>query len=115
MPLARAWWGRVLFTGIFWSIVMVLFGAYRTRRERYSLRIEPDRITRYWNKGSRTYYEDSSVIPRSDVLGVEEFRAFGRIRGLVLKSKYQTMFIPIRHPQYSEIKNKLEEWQAHTF
>jgi hypothetical protein len=112
LPLTRAWWNRVLFTGIFWSILMVFFAAYRSRRERYSLTIEPDRIVRDWNKNRRTYYKDSSVISPSDVLGIEQPRAFGRTRGLLLRTKYQRIFIPIRHPQYSEIKSKLEEWQV---
>ena len=90
---------------------MVLVGPFRERRERFSLKIEPDRLIKYWNE--RSHYTDSGVISRSDFLRLKEVKLFGRVRGLAVRSKYY-LFIPARHPQYSEIKNKLEDWQAHT-
>jgi hypothetical protein len=104
------WFIRSAITGALWAVLMTLWSASR-RNQECEVEIRPDRVIKY---GTR----DTDVIYSEELSVFREVRRFGRVRGFALMPKRQQwfrphyLFIPARHPQYAEIKERLEIWQA---
>jgi hypothetical protein len=102
---SHQWLIRNVITGALWAVFMVLWRV-SGRNPEFDLEIRPDRIVRSWGR-------DSSEVYPQELSGFREHRNFGRLRGLGVRSEHHYFFIPARHPQYTEIKQKLEQWKLH--
>jgi hypothetical protein len=102
---SHQWLIRTVIVGTLWSIFMILWRV-SGRNPEFDLEIWPDRIVK--NRG-----KDSGAIYHGEISGFREFRPFGKLRGFGVRSKHHYFFIPARHPQYTEIKQKLEQWKLH--
>jgi hypothetical protein len=100
---SHQWLIRTVVIGTLWSIFMLLWGNSR-RNPEYEIEIGPDRIVK--RQGT-----DSFEIYRQELSGFREIRTFGKLRGFIVRSKHHYFSIPPRHPQYAEIKQKLEQWK----
>lgn len=103
------WLEQTTITGAIWAVLMVLSPISR-RNEEFEFEIRPNRIVKYGRRNTGViYYDEPSVF--------REVRRFGRVRGFAVISKRQRwnpsyLFLPARHPDYTDLKQKLEIWHS---
>jgi hypothetical protein len=70
------------------------------------IEIRPDRLVRH--SGG-----NASAIERTQVHSIAEegcWTLFGWVHGLVVRGKGASIFVPLDHPEYDEIKSRLNGW-----
>ena len=106
-----AWLVKSIVVGIVWASFMS-FKDYGSRYEEYELEIRPDELVKHGRK--------LSIIDHRTIHSFREVRRFGKVRGIRITSRVgrglfdaaESTLIPAQHPQYDQIKHRLELWHS---